>query len=329
MSRRSSTIISVVTVAVVAVLLAVMCRAFVAEMFIAAPQQMEKTLLPGDRVIVEKWHYGLRTASSHLPASVIDRLCDEDIAQATSPYLYLWTQPVRCNDIIVYNYPIEDEGSLSHHPIVIARCVGVPGDTITAQDGCVRVNGNLLVESPVITDPYLAPDTLMPVIEEAMLRQCATACSYELIGNQALCFIDRYSYDKLKECLPSAQLPQLVTLSHDNYYVELPPYGCDAVITSHNAKMYADIINRYEPCKVELHGNALYRGGRKIKSYRFSQPYYWVLCDNRTATTDSRTFGVLPHTHVVGRYGMTLFSIDADKRGADSWRINRFFQRSK
>lgn len=316
-----------------ALLLAVLCRIAVVEMFTVAPQQMENTLLPGDRVLVEKWHYGVRLPQSYVSLPWVDTLPGTDlparVPKTPLPYKRLGLQMVKRNDVIAYNYPTGGPQPLAHYPTVIARCIGVPGDTIEAYNDVLCINGEPTVQTPHLTEAYLVPDSSLSVVEQAMKELWGDVLPRHTIGEQSLFFLDRYSYSKFVTCLSSSHLPRLVTLAQDNYYVELPPYGKDAIITSRNATLYAEIINRYEPRKVELHGDTLYDAGRKIERYRFSQPYYWVLCDNRTAATDSRTFGVLPHSHVIGRCGMIIFSIDAEQRGFDSWRISRFFQYSR
>lgn len=333
MSHRGSTILWGVAVVVVALLLAVLCRMFVVEMYTVAPQQMENTLLPGDRVLVEKWHYGVRMPQSYISVPFVDTLPGTELParwpKTPIPCKYLWVELVEHNDIIAYNYPTGEAKPIADFPIVVARCVGVPGDIIEVQGDMLYINDEPTEQSLLITEAYLVPDTLLSEVEVAMETLWGESLPRQTVGEQSLFYIDRYGYNRLTTLLSSSQLPQFVTLSQDNYRIELPPYGCDAIITATNAAFYADIINRYEPCKVELRGDELYRDGNKITTYRFTQPYYWVLCDNRTASTDSRHFGVLPHSHVIGRCGMIVFSIDALQSGFNSWRIDRFFQHCK
>lgn len=319
MSGRGSTILRSVAVVVVALLLAVLCRIFVVEMYTVAPQQMEGTLLPGDRVLVEKWHYGVRLPQFHVSVPAVDMLSGKR----------LWEEIVKRNDVVAYNYPTGEDGPIAHYPTVVARCIGVPGDIIEVQGDMLYINDEPTEQSLLVTEAYLVPDTLLAEVESAMETLWGESLPRQSVGKHSLFYIDRNGYNKLTTQLHSSQLPQFVTLSQDNYRVELPPYGSDAIVTATNAAFYADIINRYEPCMVELRGDELYCDGDKITSYRFSQPYYWVLCDNRTASTDSRSFGVLPHSHIIGRCGMIVFSIDAQQRGFDSWRIDRFFQYCK
>ena len=136
--------------------------------------------------------------------------------------------------------------------------------------------------------------------------------------------INRYDYDQIKNLLPDKAALQPIALPQDSYRVELPPYGQPAKVTADNAAQYAHIINRYEREKVTLRGNKLYRGGREVKEYTFSQPYYWVVGDNRTTTIDSRYFGALPHSHLIGRCRYILYSIAPDGENGNPWRSNRF-----
>lgn len=296
MAKRGATIIRVVCVLLVALVISAACRTFCVELYTVAPQQMENTLLAGDRVLVEKWHYGA-------------------------------LQEVKRNDIVVYNYPIDKPIPLSQCPTAMARCIGIPGDVVEAREGALYINGTPSAQSPVATAAYMVSDSIMPQVTNALKQMGETSPLLQKIAeNNHLLYLDRYQYNKLCGLLSPSLQPTPVLLAHDNYKIELPRYDQKVAITPDNAAFYADIINRYEPAKVQLHGNALYRGGRKITSYRFTHPYYWVVCDNRTAATDSRTFGVLPHSHLIGRCGIILFSIDAHKSLFSSWRLQRFFK---
>ena len=72
---------------------------------------MENTLYQGEKVLVNKWSYGLR-----LPFTSSHFLADR----------------ARRGDIVLFNNPIplDKESPVFARGLFISRCVGVPGDTL-------------------------------------------------------------------------------------------------------------------------------------------------------------------------------------------------------
>lgn len=110
-----------IAVLVVAVVLAVMIKAFLVQAFKIPSESMEPTLMPGDRVVVNKLSYR---------AHEINR-----------------------GDVVVFRRPERSPGGPGTPEQLIKRVIGLPGDTITTRDYQILINGQRLVE------PYLPPDT--------------------------------------------------------------------------------------------------------------------------------------------------------------------------
>ena len=66
----------------------------------------------------------------------------------------------------------------------------------------------------------------------------------------------------------------------------------------------------------------LFKNGVKIKNYTFKYDYYWMMGDNRHNSADSRDWGFVPESHILGKPLMVLFSIQY-KGVFDSVRIGR------
>lgn len=99
------------------VVIAVFVIAFVVQAFQIPSESMEKTLLTGDYLLVDKLTYG---------GGMWDRIL---------PY-----RPIRRGDIVVFHYPVHP----SQH--FVKRVIGVPGDRIRLVHKQVEVNGVLLDE---------------------------------------------------------------------------------------------------------------------------------------------------------------------------------------
>ncbi|HUU02924.1 MAG TPA: signal peptidase I [Myxococcota bacterium] len=111
----------------VAVIIALMLRAFVIEAFQIPSGSMIPTLRVGDHIFVNKMSYGIRIPL--LPLSIFGKKIP-----AVS---FNWSMPER-GDVIVFITPENEEEDY------IKRVVAVAGDTIEVKNGMLAVNGSML-----------------------------------------------------------------------------------------------------------------------------------------------------------------------------------------
>ena len=110
MKKGCKIAITIVGVALVVVLL----RGCVATSYLIPSSGMENSLYQGERILVNKWSYGLRL-----------------------PFMKLWgyhrwaDSPVQKEDILVFNNPANlSEPVIDRREVFISRCIGTPGDTL-------------------------------------------------------------------------------------------------------------------------------------------------------------------------------------------------------
>lgn len=129
---------------VVALLLALILRTFFIQAYKIPSGSMERTLLIGDHIIVNKLIYGLR-----MPDSIFGLTPFEDHV----PYgKYLFDlESVHRGDVIVFVPPQDPTKDF------IKRVVGIPGDTVEVKDGQLYLNG-ALVQPPPGTHYEVPPD---------------------------------------------------------------------------------------------------------------------------------------------------------------------------
>src|ERR1700694_860918 len=110
----------------VTIILALFGTSFIVQAFKIPSASMEKTLLIGDHLLVNKFIFGGTGAwyEKVLPYRQLER-----------------------GDIIVFKYPYLD------HPHYVKRIIGLPGDRLKLVDGDVFINGKRLYE------PYAVPDS--------------------------------------------------------------------------------------------------------------------------------------------------------------------------
>jgi len=103
-------------------------RSFLFEPFKIPSGSMIPTLLVGDLILVNKFHYGVR-----LPV--------------LNTKIFANGEPKR-GDVVVFRYPGKSELDPEKGADYIKRIIGVPGDTIDVSDDQVRINGQAVAYKP-------------------------------------------------------------------------------------------------------------------------------------------------------------------------------------
>lgn len=251
----------------------------------------------------------------------------------------------------------------------VKRCVGLPGETIELRNSILYVDGKEFKNAPGVQYNYLVQtNSNMLNIEKlhkigistgevSMIDPQTTATYLSEIGmtpqnegNWGYIYSMALTEEALKELKKTAIIKQIVKekviegynspiyplpytnkWDRDNYGpLWIPSAGSSIELTEDN-------IIRYERCIVNYEGNTLeYKNGKAIlngeeaTSYTFKYDYYWMMGDNRHNSADSRMWGFVPETHIVGRPVFVWLSLDRDVdwfKGKIRW--SRFFRNAE
>ena len=232
---------------IIAALVATILRIFVVESYRIPTGSMEKTLLAGDFLFVNKFVYGARVPFTDINFPKV--------------------HDVRRGDIVVFKFP--RDRSLNY----IKRCVGLPGDKLEIRNQQLSINGKLFPLPP----------------------------HAQFIGT------------KMPPGVPDDQIfPYMSDYNKDNYGPIHIPRRDDVI--SLNAKtlpLYRDLI-AYEGHTVSLVGEQVFIDGAAANRYTVGRNYYFAMGDNRDNSLDSRYWGFLPESDMVGQAMMVYWSWDPD-----------------
>jgi len=128
--RKESTLSEIIRFALIAILIVIPIRMFIAQPFIVSGQSMENTFHNGDYIIVDQLSY----------------------------YFH---DPKR-GDVVIFRYPKDPS------KFFIKRVIGVPGDTIIIQNGKVIIKNKENPDGVVLNEPYIKSMTTPNRIEETL-----------------------------------------------------------------------------------------------------------------------------------------------------------------
>jgi len=310
-------------------------RMFFFEAFTIPSASMEKSLLTGDYVLVNKMSYGPRLPITPLSIPFVHQTMPftdntpSYLDWIQIPYIRLFGSPdVERNDIVVFNYPMESEIPIDQRTYYIKRCVAISGDTLQIKDGRVYINGkhndalshlqfSYKVKSKVDTlnTSFL---TSLGITEGGRLSKSG---EYWLtLSSKNLNRLDSLDYITSIEPIIEKKGNYNDYLFPENEHflwnidqygpIYIPKAGDSVKLSIDSIDLYKRIITIYERNSLEIKDSIILINKKPSKYYTFKMNYFFMMGDNRHNSVDSRYWGFVPEDHIVGKTVLTIMSID-------------------
>ncbi len=225
----------------------------------------------------------------------------------------------------------------------IKRCVGLPGDLIQVKNSHLFVNGALAFVADNAQTEYLVETNGKPIPEDYIEDSLGINISEATADFQPV--DGRPNTFKINMTAIAANaLKQLPFIKSVNFYEEntvgytfpndvlhfpwtidnfgairIPKKGDIINFNDSTIELYRRLICTYEHNSLEKRNGQYILNGTPATNYTVKQNYYWMMGDNRHRSQDSRFWGYVPETHIVGRAALIWFSY------SKSVRWNRLF----
>lgn len=224
-------------------------------------ESMTPTLLAGDRILVNKWLMGGRVFN------LIDAIDHKPIQIRRLPGYGV----LKRNDIFVFNNPYAvkaDSIGMDVMKYFVKRCIALPGDTLSIINGYYKINGVSDTLGYIKGQRELSrmPETMRSIDWKAFPQDNSLGWTIKNMG------------------------PLLI-----------PGIGTQINLDSCNLSLYKNLIawEQHTPVKVNK-GNVML-GDSVINQYTFTENYYFAAGDNVLYSNDSRYWGLVPESYVVGK----------------------------
>lgn len=259
-------------------------RPFVVQAFFIPSRSMENTLLVDDHIFVNRFIYRIR-------------------------------KPRRW-EIIVFEYPKDRSKDY------IKRAVGLPGDKVQMKKHQLIINdkrvtrrplGNMVeinfVPEPLGMELETEPGTIqfkgdgLIFNEQKLLGSGSSHNNLRITGHVSR-IVEEASSHRIKEVENNGRY-RANGLSIEYGPVEIPLPGETVDLTDLNTYEQKAYYNYLRYCKkqaVELRSNGLiYRNGYPLKELEIKEALYLVFGDNRDHSEDSRVWGFVPESYLLGK----------------------------
>lgn len=296
----------------IAFLLAMVLRLFVFETIRVASHAMHESHSVGDRLVIEKLTLGPRMPQSFkIPfSSKIKSLKKPWIQFMEKPYRFSGLSSVNHNDLLVFNDPRLLPGiPTDRAPALFSRCAGLPGDTLQINGSSLYINGKELQRPLDITLCFCFPAPRKTKVEKQIRIEFPDSETFYR-RDTGFVFLTRYEFMKLTIENDGKKLPlEPYTSVYDAKQIVIPYKGYTFKLNKKSLEFWRDLLDRYEEVTLSRTKYGKYEiNGQETDSYTFKQDYYWLMNDHQGYLNDSRTFGPIPKSLIVGKACLILYS---------------------
>lgn len=302
----------IASAAIGVILIVVLLRSCVATSYLIPSSGMENSLYCGERILVNKWSYGLRLPLMQFAG------------------YHRWAdRPVQREDIVVFNNPANhSEPVIDSREVFISRCIGTPGDTLLI-DSLFSVAPS---EKNAPDQKFLYTYSTQREGQLDSLLSILSITSNNLLGHDSIKNIrsfSRYEYYLLEQAMNGKPWIEPVTREDSIEALRpliVPGKGKAIRVYPWNMTLLRNTLVLHEKRHAEIKNDTLYIDGRPAQHCYFTKDYYWVGANNSINLSDSRLFGFVPKDHIIGKASVIWFSKESGTGIFDGYRWGRFWK---
>lgn len=295
-----------------ALVVVLLLRGFVFTSCLIPSTGMENSIFQGERILVNKWSYGLRVPLMSLFS-----------------YHRWGARPVHRQDIVLFNNPADiRQLIIDRRKIYISRCIGIPGDTLWVDSLFTPVSKF----NPHKKTSYVYPASKENLVTSLMRKLSITDNGLmESNDSTHLRSFNRYEYYLLKQAMNGQNPMQPLSPKEETELNPLivPGKGKYIRVYPWNITLLRNTLVMHEGKQANIKNDTLYVNGKPTQHCYFTKDYYWMGANNTNNLSDSRLFGFVPQDHLIGKAFLIWFSKEKGTGLFDGYRWNRFFRTVK
>lgn len=301
-------------------------KLFVFDIFKIPSSSMENILFSDDVILVNKLNYGARLPRSpfDIPWINIAFYFNDNAKNRTKENWWAYkrlsgTSTIKQGDIFVFN------STWDKNYILVKRCIALPGDILKIKNASIYTNNRLFISPDTEKNNYTFKvknkQALYKVIDSFELKGImlknyngefyeSNLSKHELSYFSKINFIDsvKIKIDTFVEGKTFVKSPKIKWTFDNMGPFKVPKKGMQIKLNPVTFLLYENVINNSENSRIKEVQGVFFINNKKTNTYIFKHDYYFMMGDNRKETLDSRAWGFIPESNIIGKVQCILWS---------------------
>lgn len=301
---------------VLGVLSFVFLKLFIFQVYFVPSSSMNSVLHEGDFVFINKLSYGARLPFTPFCFKINNENRYIDFIKL--PYVrFFGFSEINRNDIIAFNFSLANQEPIDLQQEYIKRCVAIAGDTIRIKKSCVYVNSKKIFLNTELQQ--YAIQSNFNLNSNSFVDLNITSIDIQKNEDKYIASLTETQYQKIKlsEKITSIQLIYQEELKfnpstyphHPNFLwnndnlgpIYIPKKGDTIYCSVKNQILLFQTIAKHENLILGYKDSLMTINNKLEKYYVVKHNYFFFLGDNRKNSIDSREWGLIPESHIIGK----------------------------
>jgi signal peptidase I len=217
----------------------------------------------------------------------------------------LVSKQLKRNEIILFKSPLQRDKK--HAPLIVSRCVALPGDTIHVDNAGYTINGVLYPRSPESLASYSVSREIREPFVKLLTKMNISVREPQESGKSPIFILTPFEEYQIREELNEKINKLFVKEKVENYMIVVPRKGGTYNLNQGILTAGREAIIAESAQEATFPNKRLFLDGKDVQTFTFGRDYYWALSDNTEDAVDSRHVGFIPADHIVGKVWFRWF----------------------
>lgn len=306
---------------------AIVIRVFIVEIYTISSSSMQNTIVPKDRVLVNKLSYGPVLPRSPYEIPWINAFYYLNPSNYNKIDSTWWKyrklkgySNIQLHDIVVFK--LSDKDNYTY----IKRCVAIPGDTLLIKESDIYINHikqyfpqSILYKYTLHTSDAVRLQLLLDDMGILYREDNNSTNKHAYIilasENNINKLFDMPFVDSIRRCIQYQKVDfQSIFSENFNWSIDnfgpilIPRKGEKIALNHYNYMTYKELLQYGEKTYIEEMDNCYLINGIIQTDYIFQNNYFFLMGDNRYQSKDSRFYGLINEEMIIGKTERILFS---------------------